>query len=303
VNARGRPLRPVLLAAVALALGCSVPALDLADKLCASSADCAGGQTCGTDGRCSAPAVVEAAGDGGADLCHAIAHFTGTQVVDGDPEDLASIPAASYPWSALSPSGGLTVTGDKLDTTARVGWSDAGVHLYFHVTYETGTVIVPEGTDELWYGDALEIFVRGSGVLTGAYGGGADPGALQIIVVPDPTNPPRTEMAVGYGTNLGPLAGAQVAAVRDATGYGIEAMLPWSRISAADASAIGPGAGQTIGFMFGVDYRDREAGAPYQPEYQLTIPLHAVSDTSPCPNAQPIPSCDDRTWCTPTLLP
>ena len=82
-------------------------------------------------------------------------------MVDGNDSDLASLPAIAYPWSALKPSGGLTLIGDKLDTTTRIGWSDLGVHLYFKVSYETGVVIVPTGTDQLWYGDALEIFPQG----------------------------------------------------------------------------------------------------------------------------------------------
>ena len=170
------------------------------------------------------------------------------------------------------------------------------------MSYETGVVIVPTGTDQLWYGDALEIFLKGDAVLTGAYGGGADPGALQIIVVPDATSPPRTEMAVGYGEDLGPLVGAQTAVASAANAYAIEYLIPWARISAADGGATGPGAGGSIGFMFGVDYRDRDAGAS-QPEYQLTLPLNAVGGDTPCPYATPIPSCDDRTWCAPRLLP
>ena len=285
------------------AAGCTVPALDLSAKKCASAADCSGGQSCGADGACVTPPSVAVGDAGVSTFCQGIPRFTGVQTVDGDASDLSTLPVISYPWTALVPSGGTAIVGDKLDTTAQIGWSDLGVHLYFHVAYETGQVIVPTGDDELWYGDALEIFLKGDGTLTGGYGNGLDPGALQIIVTPDPSAPPRTEMAVDYGMDLGPLTAAQVAVVRDpdATGYSVEYLIPWSRISAPGASATGPGAGQTIGFQFGVDYRNREDGG-LQPGYQLTLALSNIAGTSTC-TYQPIPSCDDRTWCSPTLLP
>jgi hypothetical protein len=263
-----------------LAPNCTVPALNLANKIGDASAD-------------SGVPV---------NLCQSIPRFTGTQVVDGYDDDLMSLPDVLYPWGTLLTSGGGIAMGDHLDVDARVGWSELALHVFIHVHYETGHVIAPSATDLLWYGDAVELFLKGDSNLTGAYDGGADPGATQIVASPDATNPPRSEMYNNYGMGmLGPLPSGSVAAHIDGNDYALEFMIPWTLVVASHEAT--PTAGSSIGFDFGVDYRWRgiDAGTN-EPEYQLLLSLRSVGST-PCPTTTPIPSCDDRLWCTPTLSP
>ncbi len=295
---------------------CGVPALDLADKKCASALDCSSGQVCTPQGSCvpapdqtdsgsaDAGGADSAAPDGASspDFCQSIPRFTGTQLVDGDAADFTSVPPHYYPLASLVAQS--MIVGDVLDTTARVGWSAAGLHLFFHVQYETGHVVVPDDAGPLWYGDALELFVKGRLPLTGEFDGVSDRGAEQIVAAPDPSNPPRTETYVGGGTATGPLPAGTIAAVRDSKGYDLEIFLPWSAVVATGEQA--PAAGASIGFDFAVDYRARYDAGAANPQYQLLLALKTVvgdAAAADCQMRPPFPSCDDRTWCTPTLRP
>jgi hypothetical protein len=293
----------VLFLSAAVAEGCTVPALDLADKKCASAQDCTAGQTCSSAGACVSP--LDSGTDAAllpSDLCHLLPRFTGSQTVDGQDDDFSSVPAAAYPWGTLPTSGGGVAMGDHLDVTARVGWSALGLHMFMHVHYETGDVRVPKSSDPLWYGDAIELFLKGNSNLTGPFGKGVDVGALQIVAAPDLTSPPRTQTFVSDGDAMpGPLPAGTIAARRDDAGYAIEFMIPWSLILPSTGAS--PVAGSKIAFDFAVDYRSRSAEAGMnEPQYQLLLALRSVGTTT-CREGIPLPPCDDRTWCTPTLSP
>lgn len=300
-----------------VAVSCIVPALDLASKKCSSTQDCAG-QTCNAAGACVATDGSVSTDGGGhesgptgdalapVDLCQTIPYFPGTQVVDGESSDFAGVPTESYPWGSLQTSNGV-VGGSPLDVTAKVGWSAAGLHLFFHVHYESDggstqadTLVLPGASDPLWYGDALEIFVKGNSDCTGNFGATLDVGALHLVASPDPTNPPRSVTFESDGGEMtDPVPTADMAAHQDADGYDLEFLVPWPDVSAPDGSA--PQASQRIALDFGVDYRDRspEAGTS-QPEYQLLLADRPVTSTT-CPFMTALPPCDDRTWCTPAL--
>jgi hypothetical protein len=306
-----------------LVVSCSVPGIDLASKKCATTTDCNAGQVCNTGtGACADVDGSVGFPDGGSldsamgadalmpvDLCNSIPYFSGSQVVDGDGSDFSSVPTENYPWRSI-PTSNNTFNGpaDPLDVTAKVGWSSVGMHLFFHVHYEDDggadagdTLVVPFPSDPLWYGDAVEIFIKGDTSCTGNFGSTEDVGALHLIASPDPTNPPRTAtFASDAGETTDLVASDAVAAHQDSDGYDLEFLVPWADVIAPDAGA--PAAGQKIAFDFGVDYRNRlpEAGSN-QPSFQLLLAVGPQDPTS-CMFGAALPPCDDRTWCTPVLV-
>jgi hypothetical protein len=57
-------------------------------------------------------------------------------------------------------------------------------------------------------------------------------------------------------------------------------------------------AGDTMGFYFGLSTQDT-AGAGRE-EY-ASLPVTLFAGTSACPSVLPLPWCDNRAWCHPTL--
>ena len=298
---------------LAVGIGCSVPALDLAGKKCQTDGDCTDGQSCSSAGACLSTSVISPAADSGPvdagppDYCQRIPPFTGTQVVDGHDDELTSLPLIFYGCMALVSWDDHSVAPDCLDTSARVGWSAKGVHLYFHVVYETGTVMVPEAGEALYDGDDFELFLKSNASVTGPYGGGSDPGALQILVAPDLHDPRAGSFTSAGYVDAGVPPASTFAVHLDtdaggATGYAIEYFIPWSMISAPSDPL--PAAGGRIDFDFALDYRQRDLTIDSEPRYQLLLSSNGnVSNNPTCSGQTPVPSCDDRTWCTPTLLP
>ncbi len=312
-----RRLVPAL--AVAAAVGCTVPALDLASKKCQTAGDCTDGQSCSSAGECLSATTTGPTTDSGPvdagppDFCQRIPAFTGTQTVDGLDTDLGSLPLVHYGCMALVSWQDHSVAPDCLDTNARIGWSSAGLHLYFHVVYETGQVMVPAAGEQFYDGDAFELFLKSNADVTGPYGDGSDPGALQILVVPDALHPRADSFTSAGMTDAGVPPAGTFAVHLDtadggdrgdggAPGYAVEYLIPWSMISAPTDAL--PAAGAQIDLDFAVDYRQRDTTIDSEPRYQLLLSSNGnVSNNPTCEGQTPVPSCDDRTWCTPTLLP
>jgi hypothetical protein len=316
-----RDWRSFLVAALAAAAvfvpSCTVPSLNLAGKKeCATASDCTPGQTCTSAGNCvSSEGGVEGSpvpeGSTSMDLCTGIPHYLGPESVGGFETDFSSVPNFNYP--TLPTSTNLAAQGDTLTFDARVGWSDAGLHVLIHVIYMTG-VVAPPGIDEpVWYGDAAELFLKGNSIVTGAFGengmdgGLLDPGALHIATSPDAT---RTQAYDSDAIQIPLGQGVTVASRMDtdgggvSTGYTLEYLVAWQLLLGPDESP--PTMGSRIAFDFGVDYRYRslEAGTN-QPEDQYGL-YFGSSHNKSCMNGTPptpLPPCDDGTWCTPVLDP
>jgi hypothetical protein len=276
-------------AVIVVAVGCAVPAVDFSDKnKCNSNDDCPGGQSCVTSGTCEAP------------LCDAIPYYSENQVVNGLNDDFLHVPLQTYLGSTLVlvPA----IVGDELDLSAQVAWNEAGLHMFFHVHYEDdGSVLLPSGADPIYIGDGMELFLKSDNHLTGAYGGTDDPGALQIIVTPNVGIPQSETYDNAGSTVLGPLSSGEVASNRDSDGYDLEFFIPWKVIGAPPGPL--PSAGSNIGLDVAIDYQSRSPDAPTNnPGYQLLLNLAHQPDNQFCGSGMLHPSCDDRTWCTPTLL-
>jgi hypothetical protein len=274
-----------------------VPDLDLASKKCQSDLDCATGQHCDSSGVCAQSV----------DACLLIPHFTGTQIVDGDGTEFAGIPEYTVDRVTGTTIGAFEPdkAGNGIALTARVAWSDQGLHLFFHVEDDATGLVVPTGTDMLYFGDGIELFFKADAHLTGAYDGSTkDPGAIQVILVPPSAAmslPARTGTFASFGNvSLGAFDARDYAFKVSPTGYDLEAQLPWTLPLAASPT---PAAGAHIGLDFAVDYHTR-VGSPDN-AYQLLLADQTPPDALCMQEGQggPHPSCDDRTWCSPQLAP
>ncbi|MEO7095011.1 MAG: hypothetical protein ABI175_17260, partial [Polyangiales bacterium] len=146
----------------------------------------------------------------------------------------------------------------------------------------------------IWLGDGIELFIGGTSALVGDYTPTTQPGAFQIIAVP-PNGAAAARAAVytgsdGFQVFLDP---GHIAARITPTGYELELKIDW-----ADLKAI-PSSGKAIAFTAAVDVRQTAAS---RLKLQSFLGFRTVTATTPCDLPRgPHPSCDDRTWCVPTL--
>ncbi|MFI5299405.1 MAG: hypothetical protein ACHREM_15035 [Polyangiales bacterium] len=162
-----------------------------------------------------------------------------------------------------------------------------------HVTQ--ASVYTPLTTEFLWHGDAFEIFAAGYSPLTGSYAAGNDIGALQVILVPPGVGgPARAKIFLGE-VLVNDLDPSRWGARLVSGGYEVELELPWSELQATPAT---PVPGMHIAFDVAVDVRQNATNPT--PLVQLVQGLDTVTPTT-CAPTVPHPSCDDRTWCMPTL--
>lgn len=228
----------------------------------------------------------------GGDACKGIPRFTAPkQVLDGIGDEFCDVPAtrlvataAPYMLPTPPPSGIDTVV------LIRTAWSPTALHVHVHV--DQGRVSAPGGLEEIWRGDGVEVFASGFTPLTGKYDGTSDPGALQIIAVPPGASASRAELYSGE-TLKSFLPPSTFAARLVPGGYEVELEIDWTSLHGT------PKTGLVIGFDLGVDVR--QDPAVIGPKLQSFLAYTAVSLT-PCSKPTAHPSCDDRTWCTPTLL-
>jgi hypothetical protein len=112
--------------------------------------------------------------------------------------------------------------------------------------------------------------------------------------------------ASAYGSNgIGPIAmpAADAFATRlePGVGYNVELRVPWSTLGQP-----APTLGSTVGFDVGIDLRlpPNEGGVlDYQAFHRVVPLLGTQKPNGVCPSYYwpAHPSCDDRTWCRPTL--
>lgn len=257
----------------------------------------------------------------GGDLCNKINKFTGTQVVDAIGDEFCDVPATIFQVKkGVTRDGSLP--GPVTDVvSARVAWDAKGIHAHFHVD---DPVIVRQ---PIYIGpDALHFFIGGDTPTYGKFDGNTyDDGFVQIDLSPPSTTgmtilkhftggfPAMAEMwfwsptstSGGYFSQV--TAPAQWAARLVSGGWEAELFVPWSVLGRTSA----PTAGTTIAADLGASVCDDPGawaadakypicGTPYSADTFLAI--KPVSATSTCNGWGGLaPTCDDRTWCQPTL--
>ena len=212
------------------------------------------------------------------------------QIIDGKDDDFCGVPAMVF---ALDNAAVLDAPGVSFPevVTARIGWDQAGLHVHVHVDDPS---LVPSSTPDLWEGDAVELFIAGTSSLTGHFDGTDDGGAIQIVVSA-PTADIPSKASYDYAGNgmLDLPYDPSLSAGRVVPGgYEVEVSVPWSSLK----DMLAPGS--AIGFDLALDVIDNPAAASR--EQQGLMGFRTVAETS-CVNTAPHPSCDDRTWCLPTL--
>jgi hypothetical protein len=225
--------------------------------------------------------------------CSALAHFTGTQVLDGKDDELCSIPSFELSFATAAKVNEYNTTGGSYPerAVARVAWDASGIHAFIRV-YDT-TFTPAKSSDTLWNGDGVELMFSSSTEVTGLTS--KDANTLHVIVSPPNASSIKDSSSSGTPTVL---PSTQFVAGSDGTGYWVELNLPWPGTA--------PTASAQIKFEFQLNAADgvskttdsqiRDGQAIY---YQGTAPA-----TTTCASSSAIyPFCDDRVWCTTTLQP
>ncbi|HUT35109.1 MAG TPA: sugar-binding protein [Planctomycetota bacterium] len=153
--------------------------------------------------------------------------------VDGKLDDWGE---RGFRVAVLYADGARKPTAD-FDAAVRLGWDERG--LLAHIDVTDDAFVEHEREDRLWEGDSVELFVASE------VGG---PDTWQATIAPglDPKHPePRTRLWDYRKTEelKKVTLAASVARARTATGYVIEALLPWEGL------AIQPAVGRDIGFQ------------------------------------------------------
>lgn len=238
---------------------------------------------------------------GGGDVCKKIPKFTASkQILDGVGDEFCDVPATRFLASSAAymdpdppPSGIDTIT------YVRAAWSSEGLHV--HVRVEQSLIFPPRATEEIWRGDAIELFAAGYSALHGRYDGtSADPGAIQVIAAPASADGAVAQRAEFFTSST--FGAFSAYATRLLPGaYEVEVKFLWSDLKGV------PGSGVNVAFDLGVDVR-QSASPPKTPILQSFVGFKSDTPTDAAPfPCNPItrpkghPSCDDLTWCTPTL--
>jgi hypothetical protein len=293
-------------------LACSSSGSDGVCARCGGAGDiCCAGNTCAdgccSGGRClastSCSADAAAPGDtappdncatGGAP-CSALAHFTGTQNLDGKDDEFCSIPSFELNFTNVGANGKIIEnngTGRSYAerAVARVAWDAAGLHAFIRV-YDT--TFKAAASTELWNGDSVELFFSSSTSVTGlTYD---DKNTLHVIVSPPIAQISRDTNSSGSQTSL---PTSQFVTGTDSTGYFVELNLPWPGTA--------PAASAQIKFDMQLNVADGATASSdlYVRDAQAVLYLGSYSSTTTsCSSSAVQPFCDDRLWCTTTLQP
>ena len=276
---------------------CCVGSAPCADGCC-SGGRCLAGVSCAVDASVSPDLPVGQCASGGAP-CSALAHFTGTQVVDGKDDEFCNIPSFELNFTnAAKVIEWNTATGRTYPERAvvRVGWDDKGIHAFFRV-YDTNFTPAALGVTP-WNGDGVEIFFTTSKDLTGFTQ--EDLNTVHVIASPPVVVHANDSAALAADSiESTPLPAGQFATGSDTTGYWVELDIPW----------VGPvpTAGSQIRLDFQLNSADgpRALGDSYVRDaeaifYMATVPS-TVSDGSIVAYGEPYD--DDLAWCTSVLSP
>jgi hypothetical protein len=260
---------------------------------CCSGGRCLAATSCSADAATpSDTAPPDNCATGGAP-CSALAHFTGTQVLDGKDDEFCSIPSFELNFTSVGANGKVIEnngTGRSYPerAVARVAWDAAGIHAFIRV-YDT--TFKAAGSTELWNGDGIELFFSSSTSVTGlTYN---DSNTLHVIVSPPIAQISRDSNSTGTQTSL---PTSQFVTGTDGTGYFVELNLPWPGTA--------PAASAQIKFDMQLNASDGilSSSESYLRDAQAVFYLGTYSTTS-CSSSAVQPFCDDRLWCTTTLQP
>jgi hypothetical protein len=237
-------------------------------------------------GTCSGGAMV--------DPCKAgIPKFTGTQTVDGIGSEFCGLPYFELtPQNAVKIINYNAVPPTQFETaTARVAWDSAGFHAFVEVQDSSVQTVkmadAAQATNKSYQGDSVELFFSSSATVTGLTS--SDSNTVHVVIPANGTAVSVKDTA-SSGTPTA-LPTTQYAQATTATGYAIEALIPWAGTAPSSAGA--------VRFDLAINSADKSfASVDKMRDGQLIYYIGTGSGTSSCQTADgTVPWCDDRIWC------
>lgn len=232
--------------------------------------------------------------------CTNLFNLVVTQTLDGKADEFCDIPAFHLNADTAKASGRVVVGNatPTEDATVKVAWSSAGVAVFVDVvdaSVQSVNAVAPnQAIDKVYQGDSIELYIASSSDVKGAPG--ADSNTLHVTIPADgPAVLVKTTTSNG-STSITHSAWStsQYKQLKTATGYTIEAQLPWPGSV--------PMVGGLVRFDIGLNSADRIfGGVDDMRDGQLIYYVGQVPSSSCQPSDGTLPFCDDRTWCT-TLL-
>lgn len=232
--------------------------------------------------------------------CTSLPNLLVTQTLDGRGDELCDVPAFHLNADTAKTAGKVLVTNatPPEDATVKVAWSSAGLAVFVDVvdaSVQTVNAVAPsQAIDKCYQGDSIELFVASSSDVKGAPG--SDSNALHVTIPADgPAVLVKTTTSNGSTTiTHSAWTAGQYKQVKTATGYAIEAQLPWPGGA--------PSTGTLVRFDIGLNSADKTFGSvDDMRDGQLLYYVGAVTSSTCQASDGTVPFCDDRTWCT-TLL-
>jgi hypothetical protein len=231
--------------------------------------------------------------------CTELPKFTGTQTVDGNGDDLCSVPSFTFTKAAAAKVNNYNNIPDAQfeSVLARVAWSPEGLHAFFDVTdasvQSVNTVpgvTADQALTKSYQGDSIEIYISSNNTVTGLTS--TDNNSLHVVVpATGPAVSVKTDSS-GGGTPTA-LPAAQYKQAKTSGGYAIEVLLPWP-----GGAAVG---GSQVRFDLAINSADSNFGGVDDMRDAQVIYFVGTVTPSTCGGAVE-PYCDNRAWCATTLL-
>lgn len=265
---------------------------------CEIDLDCAEGKTCA--GRACVSETEVASCAMGADPCSSgvILPMKVSQVLDGRGDEFCEIPGFELNFRNAA-RGNSSLPHSMV---VRAAWSTEAFHLYAEV--QDPQVVTNAEIEYLWSGDTVELFLapQGPDKLSGHFTGRTD-GVQLLIAPPTADNPARAARLYWMPSQDNPEHFVQVreplasgyAARATATGYAIEARLPWSMFGPRTPAIKN---GSSIAFDVGFSTANNESISNPNDGREGAVVLYAgeTSNVNTCDGDQ-VPWCNSTTWC------
>jgi hypothetical protein len=228
--------------------------------------------------------------------CTSLPDLVVTQTLDGKGDEFCDIPAFNLNADTAKAAGKVIVHNatPTEDATVKVAWSQAGLAVLVEVADASVQTVnaasSKDAVDKVYQGDSIELFLASSNDVKGFPG--SDSNALHVTIPAD--GPAVVVKTTSTGITHTAWQASQYKQVKTATGYTIEAQLPWPGSV--------PSTGALVRFDIGLNSADKSfGGVDDMRDGQLILYVGQVATSSCQASDGTVPFCDDRTWCT-TLL-
>jgi len=228
--------------------------------------------------------------------CTSLPNLIVTQTLDGKGYEFCDVPAFHLNADTAKAAGKVIVHNatPPEDATVKVAWSSAGLAVFVEVAdasvQSVNSVASNQAIDKVYQGDSIELFLASSNDVKGLPG--SDNNTLHVTIPAD--GPAVLVKAASTGVTHSAWPASQYKQLKTATGYAVEAQLPWPGSV--------PTTGSLVRFDIGLNSADKTfSTVDDMRDGQLLFYVGQVA-TSTCQASDgTVPFCDDRTWCT-TLL-